>query len=152
MRHHRKGHKLGRSKSHREALLMNQAAGLIRHGRIRTTLPKAKALRPYVEKLVTTARRGDLHSRRLVAAKLRMNDYTSSRKAGVDPVVATLCDEIAPRFVGRPGGYTRIIKLDPRPGDNAPMAFIEWVDHVPKPREAAGAAAAHSHSHSHAHA
>lgn len=149
MRHHKRGRKLGRDAAHRDALMMNLAGALIRHGRIRTTLPKAKELRPYVEKLVTRARRDDLHSRRLVMRQLRMHDKASSRKAGDRTIVQTLFEDVAPRFQDRPGGYTRIVKLEPRPGDAAPMAFIEWVDYVPEPKAHAPGQAAHTHSHDH---
>ena len=152
MRHKRTGKKLGRSSAHREAMLMNMAGQLIEHGRIRTTEAKAKALRPYVERLVTKARTDTLHSRRNVMRTLRMHDKATARDEGRNPTVKKLFDEIAPRFADRPGGYTRIIKLGPRPGDAAPMAFIEWVDHEPTPRESAFAEAAHSHEHAHAHA
>ena len=143
MRHHRRGRKLGRDAAHRDALLMNLAGALIEHGRIRTTLTKAKEVRPYVEKLVTQARVDSLHSRRTVMKKLRMHDKASKRAEGELPVVKKLFDEIAPRFVDRPGGYTRIVKLGHRPGDAAEMAFIEFVDYVPEPK-------GHTHSHSHA--
>jgi large subunit ribosomal protein L17 len=145
MRHKRRGRKLGRDGAHRDALMMNMAGALIRHGRIKTTLPKAKELRPYVEKLVTKAQTDTLHSRRVVMRKLHMADKASSRDAGELPIVKKLFDEVAPRFAGRPGGYTRIIKLGSRPGDAAPMAFIEFVDYEPEAR-------AHSHDHDHAHA
>lgn len=148
MRHHQRGRKLGRSAAHRDALLMNLAAQLIRHGRVRTTESKAKELRPFVEKLVTRARKGDLHSRRVVLKTLRMNDKTSSRKADELTVVQKLFSEVAPRFADRPGGYTRIMKLGPRPGDAAPMAFIEWVDYIPQPK---AHAPGHDHDHDHAH-
>ena len=144
MRHRRTGRKLGRNSAHRDALFMNLAGALIKHGRIRTTEAKAKELRPYVERLVTKARVDNLHNRRTVMATLRMHDKESSRKAGEKTVVQTLFEEIAPRFVGRPGGYTRIVKLGSRPGDAAPMAFIEWVDFVP---EARGGSQAVGHSH-----
>jgi large subunit ribosomal protein L17 len=129
--------------------MMNLAAALITHGRIRTTLPKAKELRPYVEKLVTRARENDLHARRIVMKKLRMHDKATSRKAGERTVVQRLFEEIAPRFVDRPGGYTRIVKLGSRPGDAAPMAFIEWVDYIPEPKGQGMGEAAHTHSHDH---
>lgn len=150
MRHNRRGRKLGRDAAHRDALMMNMAASLIRHGRIKTTLPKAKSLRPYVEKLVTQARIDTLHSRRVVMRKLHVADKASSRAAGELPIVKHLFDEVAPRFAGRPGGYTRIIKIGPRPGDAAPMAFIEFVDFVPQPK-AVTHAHAHSHDHEHDH-
>ena len=134
--------------------MMNMAGALIEHGRIRTTLPKAKELRPYIEKLVTRAREDSLHNRRTVMKHLRMHDKASKRKAGEKTVVQRLFEEVAPRFADRPGGYTRIVKLGPRPGDAAPMAFIEFVDYVPQPKAAApGHAHAHDHEgHAHAHA
>ena len=144
MRHRRSGRKLSRSSAHRDALFMNLAAALITHGRIRTTEAKAKSLRPYVERLVTKARVDNLHNRRTVMRTLRMHDKETARKAGEKTVVQRLFEEIAPRFVDRPGGYTRIVKLGSRPGDAAPMAFIEWVDFVP---EARGYSAPAGHSH-----
>lgn len=156
MRHRRNRGKLGRDAAHRDALLMNQAVSLIQHGRVHTTLSKAKALRPYVERLVTTARRGDVHARRVVVRKLRQADAASARKRGTPNAVQTLFNDIAPRFTERPGGYTRILKLGPRSGDAAPMAFIEWVDYVPRPKATPldGGQAAHAHepTHEHAHA
>ncbi|MCW2961460.1 MAG: rplQ [Thermoleophilia bacterium] len=130
------------------------AGQLIRHGRIRTTETKAKELRPIVERLVTRARVDSVHNRRVVAKTLRMHDKESSRKAGEKTIVQTLFEVVAPRFVDRPGGYTRIVKLGSRPGDAANMAFIEWVDFVP---EAPGHGhshdhEAHGHSHTHDHA
>ena len=145
MRHRRSGRKLSRTGSHRDALFMNLAGALIRHGRIRTTEAKAKSLRPYVERLVTRARVDNLHNRRTVAATLRMHDKAISRKLGEKTIVQTLFEDVAPRFVDRPGGYTRIVKLGSRPGDAAPMAFIEWVDFVPEARGYAPQAAGHSH-------
>jgi large subunit ribosomal protein L17 len=152
MRHKRNGSKLGRDSAHREALLMNLAASLIQHGRIETTVSKAKALRPYVEKLVTTARGGDLQARRQVARKLHVADTASARKANRQTTVQKLMQDIAPRFADRPGGYTRILKLGPRYGDAAPMAYIEWVDFVPRPKESHSHAHAHTHDHEHEHA
>lgn len=122
MRHQNKTVKLGRTAEHRNALLANQACSLIEHGRIKTTLAKAKAVRPLAEKIVTVAKRGGLHARRNAAALLR-NNSTRTAKA-----VTKLFSEIAPRSANRNGGYTRIIKLGPRPSDSAPMAYIEWVD------------------------
>ena len=160
MRHRRTGRKLGRNSAHREALFMNLAGALITHGRIRTTESKAKELRPYVERLVTRAREDNLHNRRVVMSSLRMHDKATSRKVGEKTIVQALFEDVAPRFVDRPGGYTRIVKLGSRPGDAAPMAFIEWVDFVPEARDFS-AAAGHSHdfateeeaqAHSHAHA
>jgi large subunit ribosomal protein L17 len=120
MRHHRKGKKLGRDSSHRKALYSNLAGALIEHGRIKTTLAKAKAVRPIAEEMITLGRRGDLAARRQALAYLRSND-----------VVTTLFSEVAPRFTDRPGGYSRIVKLGPRFGDAAEMAYLEFVDYVP---------------------
>ncbi|MFI2795224.1 50S ribosomal protein L17 [Haloferula sp. A504] len=117
MRHRNKTAKLKRNASQRRALLANLACSLIEHGRIRTTLGKAKALRPLAEKLVTLGKRGDLHARRQAVAFLRHKD-----------VVKKLFDEVAPRSKDRPGGYCRITKLGARMTDAAEMAFIEWVD------------------------
>ncbi len=119
MRHRIKTIKLGRSQSHRDALLANQVVSLIEHHRIKTTLAKAKAVRPFAEKMVTLGKRGDLHARRLAASYLGQKD-----------AVKKLFAEVAPRAASRQGGYTRIIKLGPRQSDSAPMAFIEWVDSV----------------------
>jgi len=116
MRHLNKGRSLSRSPSHRKAVLSNLAQELFRHKRIRTTLAKARELRPFAEKLVTTAKKGHIAARRQVLRYL-------SGKA----VVKSLFDEIAPSFSERNGGYTRIIKLGPRIGDNAPLAIIELV-------------------------
>jgi large subunit ribosomal protein L17 len=120
MRHAKSGKKLGRDASHRRALYANLAGSLITHGRIETTEAKAKAVKPYAEKLITLGRRGDLHARRLAMAELRSND-----------VVHKLFSEVAPRFTERPGGYTRIVKLGPRQGDAASMALLELVDFSP---------------------
>ncbi|WP_197374348.1 50S ribosomal protein L17 [Mycolicibacterium baixiangningiae] len=111
-----KGPRLGGSSSHQKALLANLATSLFEHGRIKTTEPKARALRPYAEKLITHAKKGTLHNRREVMKKIRDKD-----------VVHTLFAEIGPFFADRAGGYTRIIKVEPRKGDNAPMAVIELV-------------------------
>jgi large subunit ribosomal protein L17 len=111
-----KGPRLGGSSSHQKALLANLATSLFEHGRIKTTEPKARALRPYAEKLITHAKKGTLHNRREVLKKIRDKD-----------VVHVLFDEIGPFFADRNGGYTRIIKVEPRKGDNAPMAVIELV-------------------------
>lgn len=113
----KRGPRLGGGPAHQKHLLANQARDLFRHGRIRTTEAKAKALRPYAEKLITKAKRGDLHNRRLVLSELKDRD-----------VVAYLFDDVAPRFAAREGGYTRILKMEPRKGDNAPMALIELLD------------------------
>jgi len=117
MRHRRKTIKLGRSTAHRDSLLANQVVSLIEHSRIKTTLAKAKAVRPFAEKMVTLGKRGDLHARRTAASYLKQKD-----------AVKKLFAEVAPRAATRNGGYTRIIKLGPRQSDSAPMAFIEWVD------------------------
>jgi large subunit ribosomal protein L17 len=111
-----KGPRLGGSSSHQAALLANLATSLFEHGRIKTTEPKARALRPYAEKLITHAKKGTLHNRREVMKKIRDKD-----------VVHTLFAEIGPFFADREGGYTRIIKVEARKGDNAPMAVIELV-------------------------
>lgn len=111
-----KGPRLGGSSSHQKALLANLATSLFEHGRIKTTEPKARALRPYAEKLITHAKKGTLHNRREVMKKIRDKD-----------VVHTLFAEIGPFFADREGGYTRIIKVEARKGDNAPMAVIELV-------------------------
>ncbi len=118
MRHNRSYRKLGRTSEHRKALFRNQLCSLIAHERIITTLPKAKELRPIVEKIVTLGRQADsLHARRLVAQVVTDRD-----------LVKRLFDEIGPRFVSRPGGYTRIVKLGPRLGDGAELAILELVD------------------------
>jgi|SRR5690625_2704841 len=111
-----KGPRLGGSSSHQKALLANLATSLFTHGRIKTTESKARALRPYAEKLITHAKKGTLHNRREVLKKIRDKD-----------VVHSLFAEIAPHFADRNGGYTRIIKVEARQGDNAPMAVIELV-------------------------
>jgi len=116
MRHQVKGRKLGRTPAHRKALFRNQLSSLVKEERIRTTLEKAKELRPLAEKAVTQGKRDTLHARRQV------NRMISDRE-----LVKKLFDEIAPRFHERPGGYTRIIKLGPRKGDGAEMAFLEFV-------------------------
>ncbi|HET8651184.1 MAG TPA: 50S ribosomal protein L17 [Gaiellaceae bacterium] len=120
MRHHRSGKKLGRDSAHRKALYANLAGSLIEHGRIKTTVAKAKAVRPIAEKMITLGRRGDLAARRQALAYLRSND-----------VVHILFAEVAPRFADRAGGYTRIVKIGPRAGDAAEMAYLELVDYVP---------------------
>ncbi len=132
MRHRRKTIKLGRTAEHRNALLANQACSLIEHGRIKTTLAKAKAVRPLAERMVTLAKRGGLHARRRALALLHSNSTRTVKAVG------KLFSEIAPRSADRNGGYTRVIKLGPRPSDSAPMALIEWVDLIaaePAPAE-----------------
>ncbi|NHT75253.1 LSU ribosomal protein L17P [Rhizobium sp. PP-F2F-G38] len=117
MRHKKAGRKLNRTASHRKAMFANMAASLILHEQIITTLPKAKEIRPIVEKLVTLGKRGDLHARRQAISQIR--DVT---------VVAKLFDAIATRYATRNGGYLRIMKAGYRQGDNAPIAVIEFVD------------------------
>jgi large subunit ribosomal protein L17 len=117
MRHQRTGKKLGRDSAHRKALYSNLAGALIQHGRIETTEAKAKAVRPFAEKMITLGKRGDLAARRQALAALRSND-----------VVHQLFADVAPRFGDRAGGYTRIIKLGPRQGDAAAMVYLEFVD------------------------
>jgi len=119
VRHRNQGRKLNRTTSHRIAMFANMTAALIKHEQIKTTLPKAKELRPVMEKLVTLSRRGgtDLHARRQALAQIR--DIVQVRK---------LFDVLGPRYAKRPGGYIRILKAGFRFGDNAPMAFIEFVD------------------------
>src|SRR3954449_8500483 len=120
MRHQRAGKKLGRDSAHRKALYSNLAGALIEHGRIKTTVTKAKAVKPLAEQMITLGRRGDLHARRQATAFLRSRD-----------VVKKLFDDVGPRFSERPGGYSRIVKIGPRPGDAADMVYLELVDHQP---------------------
>src|SRR5438477_4159087 len=117
MRHQKKTIKLGRTAAHRKALLANQVCSLIEHERIKTTLAKAKAVRPLAEKMVTLGKNGSLHARRTAFAVLRQKN-----------AVKKLFDNIAPRSTSRNGGYTRIIRLGQRKSDSASIAFIEWVD------------------------
>lgn len=117
MRHNRKVPKLQRRPDHRKSLLSNLVCSLIEHRRIRTTLAKAKAIRPLAEKMVTLGKRGDLHARRTAISYLKSKD-----------VVAKLFAEVAVAAATRQGGYTRITKLGQRLSDSAPMAYIEWVD------------------------
>ncbi len=126
MRHARGYRRLNRTHEHRKALFSNMAGSLIEHEQIKTTLPKAKELRPIVEKLITLAKRGDLHARRLAASKLKEDQYVSK-----------LFDVLGPRYKERQGGYVRILKAGFRYGDMAPMAIIEFVD---RDRDAKGAA------------
>jgi len=118
MRHQKNTVKLGRSQAHRDALLANQVISLIEHSRIKTTLAKAKAVRPFAEKIVTLGKKNTLHARRTALSYLRHNEGAVHR----------LFDEVAPRAADRKGGYTRIVKLGQRNSDAAPMALIEWVD------------------------
>jgi large subunit ribosomal protein L17 len=115
MRHQRKKGKLSRDSAHRKAMLRTMSKQLIQHERIRTTQPKAKALRPEFEKLITLAKRGDLHARRQALSTLQNDKFA----------VHKLFEEIAPRYAQRPGGYTRIVKLGPRRSDSAEMVFLE---------------------------
>ena len=117
MRHARAGKKLGRDSAHRKALYSNLAGALIEHGRIKTTVTKAKAVKPIAEQMITLGRRGDLHARRQATAFLRSRD-----------IVHKLFAEVGPRFKDRPGGYSRIIRIGPRPGDAAEMVYLELVD------------------------
>jgi large subunit ribosomal protein L17 len=117
MRHQKKTIKLGRTAAHRKALLANQVCSLITHQRIKTTLAKAKAVRPLADKMVTLGKNGSLHARRNALSILRQQD-----------AVKKLFEDIAPRSTNRSGGYTRIVKLGQRKSDSAAMAFIEWVD------------------------
>ncbi len=117
MRHQRNRYQLSRSSSHRKALLMNLSKEVIHHERIQTTVAKAKAVRPELEKLITLGKRGDLHARRLALSALGQDKFT----------VYKLFEEVAPRYTERPGGYTRILKLGPRHSDATEMALIELV-------------------------
>ena len=121
MRHRRAGKKLGRDSAHRRALYANLASALIEHGRIETTEAKAKAVKPIAEQMITLGRRGDVHARRQALAYLRSQD-----------VVHKLFSDVGPRFSDRAGGYSRIVKLGPRQGDAAEMAYLELVDYVPR--------------------
>jgi large subunit ribosomal protein L17 len=120
MRHQRAGRKLGRDSAHRKALYANLTASLIEHGRIKTTVAKAKEVRPVAEEMITLGRRGDVPARRQALKFLRSQD-----------VVHKLFSEVGPRFSDRPGGYSRIVKIGPRQGDAAEMAYLELVDYVP---------------------
>src|SRR6186997_1608867 len=124
MRHQRSGKKLGRDSAHRKALYANLTGALIEHGRIKTTVTKAKAVKPIAERMITLGRRGDLHARRQAVAFLRSKD-----------VVHKLFTDVAPRLADRPGGYARIVKIGPRPGDAAEMAYLELIDEPVAPRE-----------------
>jgi large subunit ribosomal protein L17 len=126
MRHGNSGRKLNRTASHRKAMFANMAASLIVHEQIVTTLPKAKELKPIVDKLVTLGKRGDLHSRRLAVSRIRDED-----------AVRKLFETLGPRYGSRPGGYTRVLKAGFRYGDSAPMAVIELVDRDPDAKGAA---------------
>ena len=121
MRHRKSGRKLGRNSSHRKAMFRNMAASMIRHETIRTTVPKAKELRRVVEPLITLAKEDSVANRRLAFSRLRDKE-----------VVGKLFTEIGPRCQERPGGYLRILKTGPRPGDNAPMAIVMLTDQAPE--------------------
>ena len=123
MRHQKKGRKLNRTISHRKALFSNLAASLVIHKKIRTTEAKGKELRSYVERLVTYAKRGDVHGRRLIQKKI-------SGKRGKE-IANILIHDIAPVYTNRQGGYTRLIKLNNRKNDNAPVSLIEFIDIAP---------------------
>jgi large subunit ribosomal protein L17 len=123
MRHGFRGRRFNRTVEHRKAMFANMSAALIKHEQIVTTLPKAKDLRPVVEKLITLGKRGDLHARRVAMSKLRD-----------DSMVKKLFEVLGPRYQSRPGGYTRVLKAGFRYGDNAPMAVIEFVDRDPDAR------------------
>lgn len=123
MRHRRAGRKLNRTASHRRALFSNMAAALIKHEQVVTTLPKAKELKRVLDRLVTLAKRGNLHSRRLAVARVRD-----------EAMVKKLFDILGPRYKERSGGYTRVLKAGYRHGDSAPMAVIELVDRDPEAR------------------
>jgi large subunit ribosomal protein L17 len=123
MRHRNAGRKLNRTPSHRSALFTSLAAALIKHEQIVTTLPKAKDLRRVADRLITLAKRGDLHARRIAQSRLRD-----------EAMVAKLFGTLGPRYADRPGGYTRVLKAGFRYGDSAPMAVIELVDRDPEAR------------------
>jgi large subunit ribosomal protein L17 len=129
MRHRKSGRKLGRNSSHRKAMFRNMAASLIRHETIKTTLPKAKELRRVAEPLITLAKEDDVAKRRLAFDRLRDKE-----------AVGKLFKDLGPRFKDRPGGYIRILKMGPRPGDAAPMALVQLVD-GPVDEEESGAGA-----------
>ena len=126
MRHRKSGRHFSRPSAHRNAMLDNLATQLLDHEAIQTTEPKAKELRSIVEKIITLAKRGDIHARRLVAARLNQRSQADGEKH--NSVLKKLFDDIAVRNANRPGGYTRIVKLGVRHGDNAPMARIELVE------------------------
>ena len=125
MRHANRGRKLNRTHEHRKAMFANMIASLILHEQIVTTLPKAKDLRPIIEKMITLGKRGDLHARRQAISQVRDGS-----------VIPKFFDTLAPRYAGRNGGYTRVLKAGFRRGDNAPMAVIEFVDRDPDARGA----------------
>jgi large subunit ribosomal protein L17 len=126
MKHRKSGRKLGRTSSHRKALLRNLTTALFEHEQIRSTLPKCKELRSYAEKLITLAKRGDLHARRQ-AAKVIFGTNLHTRMKGKHDVLRKLFNEIGPRYADRNGGYTRVVRADIRKGDGAQMAYIQLV-------------------------
>jgi len=135
MRHGKRTAKLGRTGEHRNAMLANLVSSLIKHKRVTTTLAKARAARPVAEKMVTLGKSGTIHARRLAAARLRHQARSLHRRKADrelwrknEDVVRILFDELAPAFVDRPGGYTRIVKLGQRQGDAAQLAILEWVE------------------------
>ncbi len=125
MRHAKAGRKLNRTSSHRKAMLASMATSLVKHEQIVTTLPKAKELRPYIEKLITLGKKGGLHARRQTMARLAEKDHSASNQRQWTEKVFTV---LATRYADRSGGYTRILKAGYRYGDDAPMAVIEFVD------------------------
>ena len=127
MRHQKKGRKLNRTASHRKALFSNLAASLVIHKKIRTTDAKGKELRSYIERLVTYAKRGDVHGRRLIQKRI-------TGKRGKE-IANILIHDIAPAYADRHGGYTRLIKLNNRKNDNAPVSLIEFIDLAPNVTE-----------------
>jgi large subunit ribosomal protein L17 len=140
MRHRKRTAKLGRTGEHRNAMLANLVCSLIKHKRVTTTLAKAKAARSVAEKMVTLGKNGTVHARRLAAARLRRQARTLHKSKARreawrknEDMVRILFDELAPGFKDRPGGYTRIIRLNRRLGDAAPLAILEWVETVAPP-------------------
>lgn len=139
MRHRKAGYKLGRTTAHRLATLRNLAAGLFEHGQIVTTIPKAKALQPFVERIITLGKRGDIHSRRLIEARMGHDRIMADDEAKIErnrygelkkgpKLVKHIVDEVSPRFKDRAGGYTRIVKLGAhRIGDASPLCVIQFV-------------------------
>ena len=135
MRHLKRTAKLGRTGEHRNAMLANLVCSLIKHKRVTTTLAKAKAARPVAEKMLTLGKTGTLHARRLAAARLRQQPRSLHRRKAdrevwrqKEDVVRILFEDLAPGFMDRPGGYTRIVRLTQRQGDASPMAILEWVE------------------------
>jgi large subunit ribosomal protein L17 len=152
MRHRKRTAKLGRTGSHRNAMLANLVCSLIKHKRVTTTLAKARAARPVAERIITLGKQGTVYARRLAAARLRHHARTLHKNKAVretwrknEDVVRILFDELAPTFKERPGGYTRIIRLNQRAGDAAQRAILEWVETpagAPEPETREGVAKA----------